>query len=397
MTHRVDLYASGANDGTSWVNAFTDLQVAIDAAVNDDQIWVKGYTDPLNNYYYPPSGSNYFNLNGKNLKIFGGFKGTEVNLSQRIFWNQYVSKLGPENNTGRIIVLNGSNATLDGFTISGTTDGAPIVLGGTGKTQLLSNLVITDCKNVDAVTTTEKCIILIEGGNSTVKMFNVAITNNKFPNVDGALIRCLLSNLEMYNVTIAFNNRGLSPIGTAISTYSPLTPATNVLNIYNTIIWQTGGYNNTGNTTGTIKNSLVQSISSIWTPPLTNGGNNLDTNPLFVYPVAPTPPLVPNFNLQPSSPAINQGDVSDYKSNYPYTPAGVYYSDFDVEAKPRFDYEPNTWEELIDMGAYQHISSPSPSPALSIEEIEQLLMQKIEENTTEETDLADVSEEIVIQ
>lgn len=32
--------ATGANDGSSWTNAFTDLQAAIDAAPADSELWI---------------------------------------------------------------------------------------------------------------------------------------------------------------------------------------------------------------------------------------------------------------------------------------------------------------------------------------------------------------------
>jgi hypothetical protein len=44
--------AGGGDDGTSWVDAFTDLQSALSAAVSGDQIWVAAAT------YYPTPGTD---------------------------------------------------------------------------------------------------------------------------------------------------------------------------------------------------------------------------------------------------------------------------------------------------------------------------------------------------
>ena len=40
-THRVDNLAQGANDGSSWSDAFNDLQTALDNASEGDQIWLR--------------------------------------------------------------------------------------------------------------------------------------------------------------------------------------------------------------------------------------------------------------------------------------------------------------------------------------------------------------------
>jgi len=72
--------ALGANDGTSWENAFVDLQTAIDNAQENDQVWVKGGT-------YKPAmsmspDSNWFEIN-HGLELYGGFDGTETLLEER--------------------------------------------------------------------------------------------------------------------------------------------------------------------------------------------------------------------------------------------------------------------------------------------------------------------------
>ena len=77
----VDHQAIGNNDGTSWTDAFTDLQTALGTATAGDSIWVAEGT------YYPTSSTTQtiaFELvNG--VKMFGGFDGTETDLSQRNF------------------------------------------------------------------------------------------------------------------------------------------------------------------------------------------------------------------------------------------------------------------------------------------------------------------------
>lgn len=76
--------ATGANNGTSWANAYTDLQTALSAAANSggitQQVWVSaGMYKPAE-----PGGprSVSFHL-VDNVTIYGGFAGTETQLSQR--------------------------------------------------------------------------------------------------------------------------------------------------------------------------------------------------------------------------------------------------------------------------------------------------------------------------
>ena len=66
--------ATGANNGTSWQNAFTSLASAVNVANACENIWVAAGT-------YPTSGAILFLNNG--ATIYGGFAGTETNLSQR--------------------------------------------------------------------------------------------------------------------------------------------------------------------------------------------------------------------------------------------------------------------------------------------------------------------------
>ncbi|UCC29238.1 MAG: S8 family serine peptidase, partial [Phycisphaerales bacterium] len=75
----VDADAAGNNDGSSWVDAFNDLQEALAVSVSYDQIWVAAGT------YLPTSGTDRtatFQLkNG--VAVYGGFDGTETLLGER--------------------------------------------------------------------------------------------------------------------------------------------------------------------------------------------------------------------------------------------------------------------------------------------------------------------------
>lgn len=85
----VDADATGANNGTSWANAYTKLQSALDwtnvHTATTYQIWVAA------GVYYPDEGSNHANnvvsetflIAWNNVQLYGGFAATETLRTQR--------------------------------------------------------------------------------------------------------------------------------------------------------------------------------------------------------------------------------------------------------------------------------------------------------------------------
>ena len=149
--HYVDDSASGTGDGTSWTNAFTNLQDALSVAAMSEQIWV------AEGVYVPGAAeTDTFQLvNG--VEIYGGFdgeSGTEGNfdeqdptkfhsvLSGDIGGNDTTDQNGIVTNAANIAGQNSdhvvssagtdSSAVLDGFTITaGQADGTfPNEFGG---------------------------------------------------------------------------------------------------------------------------------------------------------------------------------------------------------------------------------------------------------------------------
>jgi hypothetical protein len=132
----VDINATGNNDGTSWADAYTDLQNAIDSALGEySALWVAQGT-------YKPGTlrTATFKIN-KGIKIYGGFNGTETLLTQRNVANHLTILSGDLNNNDNlaniidteptrqdnayhIVSVKGNIPTdgtglLDGFTITG--------------------------------------------------------------------------------------------------------------------------------------------------------------------------------------------------------------------------------------------------------------------------------------
>ncbi|MEY3398663.1 MAG: hypothetical protein RL220_1257, partial [Bacteroidota bacterium] len=76
VKHYVDIDATGANDGSSWENAYTSLNTALTAAHPGDTLWIAEGT-----YLPGASRTSKFFIEGELL--YGGFNGTEDSLSQR--------------------------------------------------------------------------------------------------------------------------------------------------------------------------------------------------------------------------------------------------------------------------------------------------------------------------
>jgi hypothetical protein len=127
----VDVDAVGADDGSSWEDAFTDLQDGFDAAVSaGDAVWVASGT------YYPSVeiggvGDQFMSFQLKNgMAVYGGFAGGETLLEERD-WGTNATVLSadigiPDDNTDNCyhVVHTPDNsyidetAVLDGVTLT---------------------------------------------------------------------------------------------------------------------------------------------------------------------------------------------------------------------------------------------------------------------------------------
>ncbi|MEA3361199.1 MAG: hypothetical protein U9R17_17580 [Thermodesulfobacteriota bacterium] len=113
-----DIGTSG--NGTTWSEAFPTIQDAVDAASEDDEIWVKKGTYLL---------SAQINVD-KTVGIYGGFAGDEIQRSQRD-WANNVTTIDGQDSVYHCFYIT-ANATIDGLTITrGNANGSsPDYRGG---------------------------------------------------------------------------------------------------------------------------------------------------------------------------------------------------------------------------------------------------------------------------
>lgn len=122
--------AGGSNNGSSWANAFTLLESALDAVSSGDEIWVAAGTYyPTEDDYGLGGGDRGYHFEMKNgVGIYGGFAGTETLRTQRNWQTNLTilsGDIGTQGDAGDNcyhVFYNYSidnTGVLDGFTITG--------------------------------------------------------------------------------------------------------------------------------------------------------------------------------------------------------------------------------------------------------------------------------------
>jgi hypothetical protein len=320
----VKVTANGLADGSSWANSSNDLQAMIDASVNGGQVWVAQGT-------YQRANTDESFMMKEGVKIYGGFPLTgDPTMSDRN-WNSNTTELIGHDAS---VIYNDDNqltvaAVLDGFTIRSGYNilGAGIYNYNVSPT--LNNLKIrgnnayygSECKGAG---------IYEELSNSTIT--NTIIHNNTSSGMGGA-IYFKDSGSTLINVTLSECY--------ADTSYGGLVFENSNVHISNSIIWrnrESSGASNIkliGTSAPVLTNNLIQGSggSSAWITGFgTDGGGNIDINPLFVNPGGY------DYSLQSVSPAINHGDTALL--------ADAVMSK-DLAGMPR------VFDTSIDMGAYE--------------------------------------------
>jgi predicted outer membrane repeat protein len=296
----VNSAATGANDGTSWVEAFTDLQTALAAVDSPVEIWVATGT------YYPDEGTGQNNddrnstfqlING--VAIYGGFTGTETILSQRNWETNPAILSGDINKSGNltgnsytVVTGSGTNATalIDGFIItmgnSDFTTGSGISpnRSGGGMYNLNGSPTVTNCtfsgnwavrgggmfNYTNASPSVNNCNFW---GNSAVDgggMLNLFFSSPMVTYCNFSENMTILDGGGMFNwgncsPTISnctFSGNSASDGGGMINFSSSFPTLTNITFSGNTAVFKGGGLYNWDNSSPTVTNSTFSGNSA---------------------------------------------------------------------------------------------------------------------------------------
>jgi hypothetical protein len=143
-TYRVDAgVVGGLQNGSTWADAFSDLQAALAAAQHGDEIWVAQGT------YLPTPGTDRFRSFDlkSGVRLLGGFAGMEDSAEQRD-WSLHPTRLSgnigdpgtPSDNSVHVVFGRGldQHTVLDGFVISdGFSLNAPSIVESYGAGMVL--------------------------------------------------------------------------------------------------------------------------------------------------------------------------------------------------------------------------------------------------------------------
>ena len=350
--------------GSNWTtDAYSKLQDALAASLPGDEVWVKAGTYVP--FTQPNSRNSSFNI-PSDVRLYGGFSGTETSLAQRnisLIHTVNETILSGEDFSFNVVVFRQSSSpstTLDGFWIRlgrggiGTDprDGAGILIDANGAgyrcSPQIANCKITECYlpggtgagvfitsqhgGYSAATFTNctiagnnafrgggVCINTYNGGNSFDKFINCSFTGNTADAVNGFGGAVYLesgwygSSINNPNFTNCSFSGNKSPRGAVIFFEGGFTAdetGIGILDMQNCVAW--GNENNNEfigyNVEASYDYCLIQGMD------LTGGGGLNGTlaenDPSFVlqpdFTTAPT--LTGNLQLQANSAVINKGN-----------------------------------------------------------------------------------------
>lgn len=218
-TRYVDADATGSNSGGSWANAHPSLYSALALAQAGDQVWVaSGTYRAATGPFAVPSG----------VKLYGGFAGSESNLTQRNpsinLTNLSGDLLGDDasgfanrsDNAETVVSMTGatSNTVLDGFVIRGGSG----VANGNGLRSVngsprVENCIFTDNLNTAGFGQNGGAGAFVSGGSARFLHCQFTANATNFEDGAGLLVDLFASSIELVNCEFRSNVAGrTSPV-----------------------------------------------------------------------------------------------------------------------------------------------------------------------------------------
>ncbi len=361
IRHYVDFSATGSNDGTSWDNAYPDLQDAITAAEPGEEIWVAA------GLYTPGTTREAsFELQHE-VAVYGGFNGTEDYRHQRnpranitILSGEIGNPSIKTDNTYHVITTASTNenrldetAVLDGFTITGGYADHfdnPNDKGG-GFLNNFGTPTLVNLNFVDNYALNHGGAIATQYNSNPLTVINSTFSGNRATNNAGGIAN--LAKIKVVNSSLVGN---LGGNGGAIVGLSGTQTE-----VYNSILWDNQGNDISlqGTATATVTYSIVEGGFA-------SGTNILVGNPLFVDAdglddVYGT--LDDDLHLQSASPAIDAGDNNELLADV----ADSNGNDNTTESIP-VDFEGGS--RLVDDPATPNTGNGSPPVDMGVDEFE---------------------------
>lgn len=217
--------AGGTNDGSSWANAYTDLQVALAASAGSVEVWVKQGTY-----------SGGFTTTAS-VRLYGGFSGTETSRDARSTDPSLTVLSGMDTDRVLSVVGQVSTALLDCFTITAGRVSGFVDDGAAGAG-------------------------LLVGFNVEMTVRNVRFSKN-FANMDGSVGAgmAIFDNATVNICCSSFlENEQTADAGTGGAIY--VTGAGATVNVFNSLFF--GNAAGTGGAIGMVEGSTVSIYASLF-------------------------------------------------------------------------------------------------------------------------------------
>ncbi|MES2646427.1 MAG: choice-of-anchor Q domain-containing protein [Bacteroidota bacterium] len=275
----VNASATGNGTGNNWANAVRSLQHALRfSCSNVTQIWVaKGAYLPATN----TNRDSAFTMRN-NMEIYGGFAGTETQLSQRN-WRLNPTILSGDigisgnrsDNAHNVISNNNNNldatALLDGFTItSGQANKAEYARArGGAMFNLNSSPLVRNCIFTSNFAAAYGGAVFNQGAAAMPTFINCVFSGNQAQFGGGVYNESAQTRI----INSTFSSNQVTGNGGAMYSYG-----TPLVTITNSIVW---GNSNTGVFTAVIDNSTPIAVSYSLIQGGYTGTGNINANPQF--------------------------------------------------------------------------------------------------------------------